>query len=390
MDRLSDGGSIPPRSTWNVAGRQSPPFFSRKGRRTIAVPARPITKLQDKAEPVFCTMGDTVMAVQGTKLRLLYIYRILLEETDEEHILSAAALQDMLESRYQIQPDRRSIYSDIDTLKTFGLDIVTVKGSDHGFYIGERNFELAELKILVDSVQASKFITDKKTEQLIGKLKLLTSRHQAKALQKQVTLTNRPKATNETILYNVDSIHNAIYRNRQISFQYAEWTMNKKLALRRNGAAYLVSPWALVWDDEFYYMVAYDHHSQEERHYRVDKMRNIEILEAEREGEKTAGSFDAADFGKRTFGMFTGETERVTLYGKRSLAGVVLDRFGRDVMLVPADEDHFRVTVEITTSPQFFGWLTGLGGEIKILRPERVRKAYADHIRSVLANYKDV
>ena len=218
------------------------------------------------------------MAAKETKLRLLYIYQILLEETDEEHILSAADLLDLLERRYDITADRRSIYGDIDTLKAFGTDIVTVKGDDHGYYIGARDFELAELKILVDSVQVSKFITRKKTEQLIAKLKLLTSRHQAKTLQKQVILTGRPKAVNETILYNVDAIHTAIFGNRQVTFQYAEWTMGKALALRKNGASYLVGPWALIWDDEFYYLVAYDHNYGQERQYRVDKMRNIEIL----------------------------------------------------------------------------------------------------------------
>ena len=328
------------------------------------------------------------MAAQGTKLRLLNIYRILLEETDEEHILTASALLELLDRRYDMQADRRSIYSDIDTLKEFGLDIVTVKGNDHGYYVGAREFELAELKILVDSVQVSKFITKKKTEQLISKLKLLTSRHQAKALQKQVTLTNRSKATNETILYNIDSVHTAIYRNRQISFQYAEWTMGKQLSLRKNGAAYLASPWALIWDDEFYYLIAYDHNSGEERHYRVDKMRNIKILEEEREGKKEISDFNAVDFGKRTFGMFTGVTESVTLCGNRSLTGVILDRFGRDVMLVPADDDHFRVTVDITTSPQFFGWVAALGDGMEILKPQHVREQYAAYLEGVLSLYR--
>ena len=328
------------------------------------------------------------MAVRETKLRLLYIYQILLEETDEEHVLSAAGLLDILDSRHGIQADRRSIYGDIDTLKEFGLDIVTVKGNDHGYYIGSRDFELAELKILVDSVQVSKSITRKKTEQLIGKLKLLASRHQAKSLQKQVILTGRPKAVNETVLYNVDAIHAAIYDNHQVTFQYAEWTMKKSMVLRKNGAAYLVSPWALIWEDEFYYLVAYDHNSGQERHYRVDKMRNIEILEEEREGQKYITDFDAVDFGKRTFGMFTGKTESVTMTGQRHLAGVILDRFGRDVMMVPADADHFRVTVDITTSPQFYGWLSSFGGEVEIVRPDHVRREYIAYLKKILELYE--
>ena len=327
------------------------------------------------------------MAVQEKKIRLLYIYRILLEETDEEHVLSAADMQEMLENLYGIRADRRNIYSDVDTLKTFGLDIVTVKGSDHGYYVASRDFELAELKILVDSIQASKFITRKKTEQLIRKLKLLASRHQANVLQKQVTVTNRPKATNETILYNVDAIHTAIFENRQLAFQYAEWAMKKTLELRRNGALYRVSPWALIWDDEYYYLVAYDHKSGEERHYRVDKMRNIDILGEEREGKRLIADFDPADFGKRTFGMFTGRTENVTLEGRRYLAGVILDRFGQDVMLIPTDEDHFRVTLEITTSPQFYGWAAALGEDIRIVRPAHIRDAYTEYLSGILKVY---
>ena len=328
------------------------------------------------------------MAAQGTKLRLLYLYQILTEETDEEHILSAAELEKILDRRHDIKADRRSLYNDIDTLKEFGIDIVTVKGADHGYYVTGRDFELAELKVLADSIQVSRFITRKKSEELIKKLKLLTSVHQAKQIQKQITLTGRPKATNETIFYNVDAIHTAIFKDRQISFQYAEWDLNKTLRLKKNGALYRVSPFALIWDDENYYLVAYDQNSGEERHYRVDKMRNIEITGDAREGKRQIRDFDAVDFGKKTFGMFGGSDEDVTLCAPNTMAGILIDRFGRDIMLIPEDEEHFHTTVRITVSPQFFGWLAALGNDVTITKPESVRNRFASYLEDIMKEYR--
>ena len=327
------------------------------------------------------------MAAQDTKLRLLYIWQILSEETDEDHILSALDLIAHLERRYDVTADRRSIYSDIDTLMEFGIDIVTVKGADHGYYIAGRDFELAELKVLADSVQVAKFITRKKSEELIKKLKLLTSVHQGKQLQKQITLLGRPKATNETIFYNVDAIHSAIYNNQQITFQYAEWTMMKTLAVKKGGKLYQVSPWALVWDNENYYLVAYDHTAEEERHYRVDKMKNIEALFAAREGEKILKRFNAADFGKRTFGMFTGKDAEIVLSAPERMAGIFLDRFGREIMLIPEENGRFHVSLPVTVSPQFFGWLAALGSEVIIERPASVKDQFTAYIKDILDKY---
>ncbi len=328
------------------------------------------------------------MAAQDTKLRLLYIWQILAEETDEDHILSASELIGLLTRRYDVTADRRSVYNDIDTLKEFGIDIVTVKGADHGYYIAGRDFELAELKVLSDSVQVAKFITRKKSEELIKKLKLLTSIHQGKQLQKQIALLGRPKATNETIFYNVDAIHTAIYKNRQITFQYAEWTMKKTLSVKKGGILYHVSPWALVWDDENYYLVAYDHANEEERHYRVDKMKNIEMLDADREGEKIMKKFDAADFGKRTFGMFTGKNEDVVLSAPSRMVGIFLDRFGRDIMLIPDSDARFHVSVPVTVSPQFFGWLAALGSEVSIVRPSPVKEQFTAYLKDIIKTYE--
>ena len=328
------------------------------------------------------------MAAQDSRLRLLYIWQILSEETDEDHILPASGLIDLLSRRYDLTADRRSIYKDIDALKEFGVDIVTIKGADHGYYIAGRDFELAELKVLADSVQVSKFITRKKSEDLIKKLKLLTSVHQGRQLQKQITLLGRPKATNETIFYNVDAIHTAIYQNKQITFQYAEWTMKKSLAVKKGGALYQVSPWALVWADENYYLVAYDHAAKEERHYRVDKMKNIETLDEDREGAKILKQFDAADFGKRTFGMFTGKEEDLVLSAPTRMVGIFLDRFGRDIMLVPDGKERFHVSLPVSVSPQFFGWIAALGSDVVIERPASVKDQFRDYLKDILNAYE--
>ena len=301
------------------------------------------------------------MAVQRLKLRMLYIYQILMEETDEEHILTAGELIDRLKARYGVEDDRRSVYGDIDTLIEFGVDVIKVKGNDHGYYIGERQLEPAELKILVDAVQVSKFLTQKKSEQLIRKLECLTSRPLAKHLQEQVVLTARPKAKNETVFYNIDAIHTAIYKNRQIQFQYAEWTVQKEYRLRKNGAYYKVSPWALIWDDENYYLNACDSGSGIMKHYRVDKMVHIDITDESREG--------------------------VTLQGENRLVGVIIDRFGTDIMIIPADAEHFRVTVPVTVSQQFFGWMTAIGKGLKIVRPDDVREQYLAYVREIMEGY---
>ena len=210
------------------------------------------------------------MAISQVKLRMLYTMRFLLEKSDEKHTLSAADINCLLQE-YGMSADRKTVYSDIETLREFGMDIVQVRGTNGGYYIGSREFELPELKLLVDAVQASKFISRKKSEELIQKLENLTNEYDARLLQRNVFIYNRPKTGNETIYYNVDQIHTAILENRQIAYQYAEWTVQKTLSPKRNGAVYRVSPWALTWDDENYYLIAYDEAVDVIKHYRVDK-----------------------------------------------------------------------------------------------------------------------
>lgn len=327
------------------------------------------------------------MAVNDTKLRTLRVMQILHDRTDENHILNATDITNILENEFGMKTDRRTIYSEIDTLQTFGLDIIQKKGKTPGYYLADRQFELPELKLLVDTVQSAKFLTEKKSRELIRKLEHFCSRYEAEQLTRQVVIINRPKTNNETIYYNVDYIHTAIHENKKISFQYANWTPKKEMCLKRNGAYYVVSPWALTWDDENYYLVAYDEQSDMIKHYRVDKMQSMSVVEEARLGKECFENFNMADFAKKTFGMFGGHDTDVVLLCKNELAGVVLDRFGKDIWMMPADEHSFKVHVKVTVSRQFFGWLTGIGEEMQIVGPESVKEEYSEYLKKILNRY---
>ena len=326
---------------------------------------------------------------ENEKLTILYLMSILMEETDREHILNADTLCDLLDSRYNISCSRKTVYRDIERLREYGLKIGQIRGSSPGYYIEQRTFELAELKLMVDAVQSSKFITVTKSEELIAKLAKLTSKENAKQLKRQIFIYNRPKTGNETIYANVDVIHEAINANKQISFSYCEWTVRKELKQRRDGEKYQVSPWSLTWDDENYYLVAYDKSVDKIKHYRVDKIEKIRLLPDRREGKEQFRGFDLAAFAKKTFGMYGGEDQRVSLYCENHLAGVIIDRFGKDVMMIPKGEDHFHVNVLVAVSPQFFGWVTGIGTGMQIAGPPHVRKHYEEYLSGILAQYAD-
>jgi len=284
------------------------------------------------------------MAVQNNKKRILCLMEILLHQTDEDHILNASDLAEILKNKYGIEADRRTIYTEVAVLQDFGLDVVQVRGKTKGYYIGSRDFEFAEVKLLVDTVQSSKFITEKKSRELIGKLEQLCSESQAKQLNPQVVVTNRPKTENETIYYNVDRIHTAISGNRQISFQYLDWNMRKELVPRVNSLR-KVSPWALIWQDENYYLAAYDSGDGHMKHYRVDKMGKVEVCREAREGVDQFAKVDLAAYTNQIFGMYGGEEQMVTLQFPNRLVGVVLDRFGREADIRQMPEGELRQIV---------------------------------------------
>ena len=318
------------------------------------------------------------------KLKILYLMQVLLEETDPAHPLNATQLCEKMQSRYDYSYNRKTIYTDIKRLQAYGMQIGQTKGASFGYFVEKRDFDLAELKLLVDAVQSSKFITKEKSEDLIRKLERLTSNENARQLQRHVFIYNRIKTDNDAIYANVDAIHEAIQKNRQIGFRYCEWTVRKQLVRKKNGAEYNVSPWALTWDDENYYMVGFEEVSGKIKHYRVDKMQEIRVTNDSRLGKEIFRDFDLAAFARKTFGMYGGEDRKITLEGENHLVGVVIDRFGTDVMIHPHDKEHFHASVTAAISPQFFGWLAGIGEGIRISWPEDVREKYKEYLQRII------
>ena len=320
------------------------------------------------------------------KLKILYLMKIFLEKTDCDHALTIAEIISELE-KYGVSAERKSLYDDIDNLRDYGLDIETTRDTRVRYYVANRLFELPELKLLVDAVQASKFITARKSGELIKKLESFSSTYEAMNLQRQVYVANRIKTMNESIYYNVDFIHGAINNNKKITFKYYEWTPQKEKKLRHGGATYSVSPWALTWDDEYYYMIAYDSAAGCIKHYRVDKMVNIGVSDEMREGADIFCDFDMALYSKQVFGMFGGELTTVLLECDNSLAGVVIDRFGSDVTIMPKGE-KFEASVRVMVSPTFVSWALGFGGRIKILSPSFVAEELQRTAKEALEAYK--
>ena len=322
------------------------------------------------------------------KLKLLYLARIFTQETDDEHALTLQEIAAKLNG-YDVNAERKTLYQDFEELRRYGMDIISDKrGRETYYFLGSRDFELPELKLLVDAVQSSKFITDRKSRELIRKLEALVSRYQARQLHRQVLISGRVKTMNESIYYNIDRLHEAINADAQIRFQYYQWNVDKQMELRRNGAWYQVSPWALIWDDENYYLVGYDAGDDKIKHFRVDKMLRIRSTDERRAGKDSFKAFDSARYAKSLFGMYGGEETSVTLEGDNGMVGVVIDRFGKDVALVPVDEHRFEASVNVAVSPQFFGWIMALGGSVRITGPAPVVKQMQDAVRRLAEQYQ--
>ena len=317
------------------------------------------------------------------KTKLLHLARMLLRQTDEDHPLAVAQIIEAL-ARQDIKAERKSIYDDMEALRLFGLDVQCRKGKSPGWFVGERDFELPEVKLLMDAVQSSRFITQRKSDTLIRKLEGLASVHQAGQLQRQVYVSGRIKVMNESIYYNVDKLHTAIAGQKAITFKYFDYDIARKKVFRQEGKRYMVSPYGLIWNSENYYLVAFDHAHRELRHYRVDKMTEIVVTNLDREGREQHRDFQLAEYGQKHFGMYGGQELKVTLRGRRDKASLVWDRFGQDIILVPDGEDYFTVTLPVVISPQFFGWLLGLNGSITLAGPKEAVSAYRQRLAAAL------
>ena len=322
------------------------------------------------------------------KFKLYRLAQIMLERTDDDHYITMPEILTALEE-YEITADRKSIYNDLRDLEVLGIEVEGEPvGGRYHYHVVNRPFELPELKLLVDAIQSSKFITERKTNALIKKLEKLVSRYEGMKLQRQVYVSGRIKTMNESIYYTVDAIHNAISENRKIRFQYFQWNVKKEMELRHDGAYYHISPWGLSWDNENYYLVGYDSAAGKIKHYRVDKMLHIQMSDEKREGREFFKKLDMADYSKKSFGMFGGKEEKVKLLVENRLAGVIIDRFGKDVMLIPADENHFTVHVDVRVSSQFLGWIISLGKGVKILGPDEVLNFLKEEITRLVHQYQ--
>ena len=317
------------------------------------------------------------------KTKLLHLARMLLRQTDEDHPLTVPQIIEGL-ARQDVKAERKSIYDDLDALRLFGLDIQSRKGKAPGWFIGGRDFELPEVKLLMDAVQSSRFITQKKSDALLRKLEGLASVHQAGQLQRQVYVAGRIKVMNESIYYNVDKLHTAIAGQKAITFKYFDYDIARNKVFRQEGKRYVVSPYGLIWNSENYYLVAFDHAHRELRHYRVDKMTEIVVTGLDREGKEQYPGFQLAEYGQKHFGMYSGQEMKVTLRGRRDKASLVWDRFGQDVILVPDGEEHFTVTLPVVMSPQFFGWLLGLDGSVTLIGPRQAVCAYRRRLAAAM------
>ncbi len=321
------------------------------------------------------------------KFKFTYLMKIMQAKTDDEHGLTMSQIMEELE-KYGVTAERKSIYADFSYMGKFGIEIIKeTVGRDTFYHVGSREFELAEIKLLIDAIQSSKFITQTKSRELIKKVKGFVSEYQAKQLQRQVYINDRVKTMNESVYYNVDDIHTAIGQNKKIRFKYYKWDINKKLVPRHNGEWFVASPWALTWDDENYYMVAFDDWDGKIKHYRVDKMMRISVEEEKRNGKEAFKNFDMAAYSKATFGMYQGNKTRVKIEFANYMCGVFIDRFGKDITFHPVDDDRSALMVDVNVSPQFFGWIFSLGRDVKVTGPDEIVEEIKKYAKDFLANY---
>lgn len=316
------------------------------------------------------------------KLKLLLLRKILLEESDAKHPINQRALSAKLEEM-GCPAERKALYRDLAILREMGLDIVYRAGAEGGYFVGERPLEPIELKLLIDAVQAAQFISPARADRLIARLTSLASRHQAQQLRRRLWVDRRLKTDSDLVCRNAERVHGAMDNGRAVFFRYLTWNTAGEKVLRRGGRPYIVSPKALIWNQERYYMVGWDHDHKEIRHFRVDKMQDVSRAHLVQRGPDLE-TFDPAAYAARHFGMFHGRPEQVTLLCQSQLAGVMRDRFGRDLALVPLENGRFRVTVDVEVSPQFYGWLFGLDGKATISDPLWVARAYKDALQAAL------
>ena len=316
------------------------------------------------------------------KRRILFLRDYMLRETDENNMVSLSDIQSAL-SNAGYEVERKTLYSDLSTLEESGIDLIRTRLSDNStvYYVASRDFELPELKLLVDSVQSSRFITEKKTRALIQKLESLSSYHQAQDLQRQVIVSGRVKSMNESVFYTVDTLSSAISNNHSVLFRYYEYNLKKERVFRKKGAYYHISPYALILDNENYYLLGYDEDDAVMKHFRVDKIASLQETSDRRSGSDVFKSIDLGRYNSMVFGMYHGETKQVRLLFANHLIGAAIDRFGKDIRITEEDNDYFSFLADVAVSPQFFAWVSSFGEEATILAPLDIRESYIEYLK---------
>lgn len=334
-------------------------------------------------------MNDTLIESQriksnGTKLRILYLYQHLVRHTDADHTLSTAELMKILREEYAVKVSRNTISDDLAMLHDCGLNIEHYESTQNKYYYDGQTFDLAELKVLVDAISASKFITQRKCDELITKLLTLTTADNARKLRRHIYVENRVKPDNQHGYYIVDAINDAIDTRRKISFFYTDFDKNKQRCLANEGRPYTVSPYTLIWDGDYYYMRGFCDERQEMRNFRIDRiyeqpkiLNQIAVMAPE--------DYTPAEYSRHVFRMFdTDEPVDVQLLCHASVMKYLVDNFGTDFESEEIDDDHFRATVNVCTSSTFYRWVFGFNGKIRILSPQNVLAEYKDMLRKAL------
>ena len=332
--------------------------------------------------------SDSMSKSANQKLKLLYIADFLKQYSDEEHTVTTSEIIDMLRN-VGIEAERKSIYSDLEALRFYGMDINITKGRNGGISLLSKEFQLAELKLLVDAVQSSRFITKKKSFDIIKKLSEQVSTYEREELQREVYILNRIKNDNESIYYSTDTIHKAIQSDKMIVFRYFNYGTDKKKLYHNDGKPIKVSPFGLQYDSEKYYMIAFDGYASKIKHYRVDKMENVEIFDDSRDGKGYFRKFDLAEYANSTVTMYSGEVAPVTLKLPEKFAGAVIDKFGKQCRFVPLDDGEFSVTINVTMTPTLYSWVFTFGGEIKITAPEKAVNDYKKQLLRAIETMSD-
>lgn len=321
---------------------------------------------------------------ENQKQKLLYLKQFFEEKTDEDHPATMPDILAYLKAN-GVDAERKSIYTDLTALADFGMDVrKDVYGKSYTWF--DREFELPEVKLIIDSVASSKFLSEKKSDALIKKLGKLVSEHQRKELRRQVRVMGRAKSMNNSVLINADAIHAAIAAGTTITFKYFHYNIKMEREYSRKGEVFEVSPWALLYDNDNYYLLAYI--DGDFRTYRVDRMASVEQGTNERQGKEAFEKMDMPAYSKATFGMYNGKQEQVTMVFHNRMLDTVIDQFGREVWLSKVDDWHFQVTVPVAVSPQFFAWVFGLGNYVTITAPDNVVKQMRDMLGKVSKRYE--